>query len=270
MINTLFSEFPTIAKELISDSISKAKTIVGCSTDGRIKNKSELEANEARKILQKIIDARKRVMFFDVETTGLPKSYSAPTTDMNNWPRVVELAWEIWECDSDQNWVLIQEYSHIVKPFNFFIPEFVSKIHGITQKKAVDKGFSLSSILADTAFSLKKYKVQALVAHNIDFDYPVLAAEFNRLQVESNFDDIKRICTMKSTADLCNIKKSHGKSNKFPKLIELHQCLFKQSFDGAHRASIDVEALRKCFIELCKQQITWNNGDYKQKVKNEN
>ena len=32
-------------------------------------------------------------LFFDTETTGLPKSWKAPVTDTENWPRIVQIAW---------------------------------------------------------------------------------------------------------------------------------------------------------------------------------
>jgi uncharacterized protein YprB with RNaseH-like and TPR domain len=31
-------------------------------------------------------------LFFDTETTGLPKNWKAPVTDLNNWPRLVQFA----------------------------------------------------------------------------------------------------------------------------------------------------------------------------------
>jgi hypothetical protein len=39
-------------------------------------------------------------LFFDTETTGLPKSWKAPVTDVNNWPRLVQLAFllKVWNC----------------------------------------------------------------------------------------------------------------------------------------------------------------------------
>jgi len=32
-------------------------------------------------------------LFFDTETTGLPKKWKAPITDLDNWPRLVQLAY---------------------------------------------------------------------------------------------------------------------------------------------------------------------------------
>ena len=34
----------------------------------------------------------KNYLFFDTETTGLPRNYKAPSSDTRNWPRLVQLA----------------------------------------------------------------------------------------------------------------------------------------------------------------------------------
>ncbi len=34
-------------------------------------------------------------LFFDTETTGIPKNRKAPISDSTNWPRLVQLAWLI-------------------------------------------------------------------------------------------------------------------------------------------------------------------------------
>ncbi len=33
-----------------------------------------------------------KYLFFDTETTGVPKDYKAPSSDTDNWPRMVQLA----------------------------------------------------------------------------------------------------------------------------------------------------------------------------------
>ena len=38
-------------------------------------------------------------IFFDTETTGVPRDYKAPTTDTNNWPRMVQLGWILMDGD---------------------------------------------------------------------------------------------------------------------------------------------------------------------------
>ena len=34
-------------------------------------------------------------LIFDTETTGLPRSWSAPITDTDNWPRCIQIAWQL-------------------------------------------------------------------------------------------------------------------------------------------------------------------------------
>ncbi|MBK7505078.1 MAG: hypothetical protein IPI52_08425 [Bacteroidetes bacterium] len=38
-----------------------------------------------------------KFLFIDVETNGLPLSYNKHYTDIDNWPRIVQIAWII--CD---------------------------------------------------------------------------------------------------------------------------------------------------------------------------
>ncbi len=57
------------------------------------------------------------LFFFDTETTGLPQRWNAPVTDVDNWPRLVQLAWIM--CDDKGN--IIEERSDIIKPEGFFL-----------------------------------------------------------------------------------------------------------------------------------------------------
>ncbi len=34
-------------------------------------------------------------LIFDTETTGLPRRWDAPLTDSDNWPRAVQIAWQL-------------------------------------------------------------------------------------------------------------------------------------------------------------------------------
>ena len=66
-------------------------------------------------------------LFFDVETTGLPFNYKAPYTQLDNWPRIVQLSWLIADFDG----AILKESDNIIK-VDFEIPQEVSRIHGIT------------------------------------------------------------------------------------------------------------------------------------------
>ena len=71
-------------------------------------------------------------LFFDTETTGIPKNYKAPVSDIKNWPRLVQIAWLV--TDKSGNEVKSAEY--IIKPNGFSIPDDAAKIHGITNELA--------------------------------------------------------------------------------------------------------------------------------------
>ena len=51
-------------------------------------------------------------LFFDTETTGLPKRWNAPVTDLENWPRLVQLAWIMY----DDRGNMLESRDVIVKP----------------------------------------------------------------------------------------------------------------------------------------------------------
>ena len=65
-------------------------------------------------------------LFFDTETTGLPKNWKAPITDLENWPRLVQLAWLVYDNIGNK----ISTKNFIVKPSGFIISEESTKIHG--------------------------------------------------------------------------------------------------------------------------------------------
>ena len=34
-------------------------------------------------------------LFSDTETTGIPRNYNAPVSDLANWPRMIQIAWPL-------------------------------------------------------------------------------------------------------------------------------------------------------------------------------
>ena len=84
-------------------------------------------------------------LIYDTETTGLPKNYNAPLTDFDNWPRLVQLAWQI----HDDTGKLIDVKNFIVKPEGFVIPRGAEKVHGITTAFAEKEGLPLDFVLEE-------------------------------------------------------------------------------------------------------------------------
>lgn len=186
-------------------------------------------------------------LFFDTETTGLPKNWNAPISNLKNWPRMVQLAWLFYDKDGNK----ISGKDYIIKPEGFTIPADVTKIHGITNEKANKEGLPVLEVLQD--FHSMINQADFLVAHNISFDEKIVGAEFLRNKMENSIAAKKRICTMQSTKDFCALKGQYG--NKLPKLSELYYKLFNENFVDAHTAITDIAATAKCFWELKRLQI---------------
>lgn len=187
-------------------------------------------------------------LFFDTETTGLPRDYKAPASDSGNWPRLVQIAWSWYDAEGNP-W---ESYSYIVKPNGFIIPEEVARIHRVTQERAEAEGEDLEKVLQH--FSEEVKKAEFLIAHNIDFDDKIVSAELYRLNMSSPLENVKKIDTMKSSVDFCRIPNNYGRY-KWPNLDELHRCLFDVGFPDAHDALIDVNACAKCFFELKNRNV---------------
>ena len=82
-------------------------------------------------------------LIFDTETTGLPRNYNAPVTDFDNWPRMVQIAWQLHDATGN----LISNDSIIVKPEGYTIPFATVQIHGITNVRANEEGQELKNTL---------------------------------------------------------------------------------------------------------------------------
>ncbi|WP_321290155.1 3'-5' exonuclease [uncultured Sunxiuqinia sp.] len=190
-------------------------------------------------------------LFFDTETTGLPNNWNAPSSDTRNWPRMVQLAFILY----DNNGNLLESKNFIVRPEGYTIPSEVSKIHGITTERALREGVELKSVL--DSFKLSSEKATYLVAHNMEFDEKILGCEFYRVTGNDCLIGRRKFCTMKdpSIIEYCAIPPFRYGSYKWPKLSELHYTLFGTLFEEAHNALADIQATARCFFELRKQKI---------------
>ena len=188
-------------------------------------------------------------LIFDTETTGLPKNYNAPVSDSDNWPRMVQLAWQLHDTEGK----LIANQNFIVRPDGFEIPIGVSKVHGITTERALRDGVELSVVLQ--AFLEDLQRATYNVGHNIEFDINIVGAEFYRLGITNNLAGLKVIDTMKSSIDFCAIPGGRGGGFKYPSLTDLHTKLFGKGFGDAHDAAYDVDATARCFFGLVSNRV---------------
>ena len=189
-------------------------------------------------------------LIYDTETTGLPRDWKAPLTDSDNWPRLVQLAWQLHAADGS----LIARGNRIIRPDGFTIPFTSAKIHGITTARAEADGIPLAEALAE--FDADLARASYVMGHNIEFDVNIVGAEYHRLQQPMEKLTDKPVIDSKNEAtDYCAIPGGRGGQYKWPTLTELHQKLFGEGFGEAHDAAYDVDATAKCFFELCRLRV---------------
>ncbi|WP_286742334.1 DNA polymerase III subunit alpha [Roseivirga sp. UBA1976] len=188
-------------------------------------------------------------LIFDTETTGLPQNYNAPLTDFENWPRLVQIAWQL----HDMRGNLIRNRNLIIKPDGFTIPYNSVQIHGITTERALEEGLDIKEVLAMFEEDIKEASFG--IGHNIEFDYNIVGSEFLRAGLTNALEPLEPLDTKLVSTDFCAIPGGRGGQYKWPTLTELHQKLFGKGFDDAHDAAYDVDATARCFFGLLKEGV---------------
>lgn len=189
-------------------------------------------------------------LIFDTETTGLPKRDNAPISDTDNWPRCIQIAWQL----HDEMGRLLEHEDYLICPEGFNIPYDAERIHGISTELAQEKGVPLKEMLEKFNQALSKAKF--IVGQNLGFDVKIMGAEFYRMQIDNTLAELPVLDTCTEiTANLCRLSGGRGGKFKLPTLSELHHHLFGERFSEAHNASADVEATARCFFELVRLRI---------------
>ena len=189
-------------------------------------------------------------LIFDTETTGLPKNWKAPISDTDNWPRCVQIAWQL----HDSMGQLLEHDAFLVQPEGYNIPYDAEQIHGISTDLALEQGVLLKEVL--DKFNTALGKTTFVVGQNVGFDINIMGCEFFRLGMENPLATLPVLDTCTEvTAQICQIEGGRGGKFKLPTLTELHQHLFGVGFGEAHNATADVEATTRCFLELLRKQV---------------
>src|ERR1035437_8026250 len=186
-------------------------------------------------------------LFFDTETNDLPKNWKAPVSDLNNWPRLLQLSCLLY----DENQELIEEGNYYVKSPGIVISEKAFDINKLTVEFLEKKGIELLTVLEK--FKAVIEKADYLIAHNISFDENIVGSEFLRNGMENLLENKGKVCTMLNTVDFCKIKGNFG--FKWTKLEELYFILFNEKFEGAHDSLKDTKAMAKCFWKMIELEV---------------
>lgn len=186
-------------------------------------------------------------LIIDTETNGLPQSYHLPITDLTNWPRLISVAWGLYD---EQGKELCRQYT-LVKPDGYRWNRVAQQIHRITPEQAQAEGQPLIDVLNQLRPAIER--ADAWVGHNIDLDYGVIGAEFIRAERTQpgrvgEFPDRPVLCTMDASAKVT--------ANREPvRLEDLYQLLTGQRMKGMHNAAADMQATAHCFFELKRRNV---------------
>lgn len=181
-------------------------------------------------------------LVFDTETNGKrPKGRNVPLTDE---PALVQIAAILY-------WgrrpvahlsAFMQPLDGHGEPAAIPTEEFFIK-SGITQE-TVDRAGTTYKVGVATFNNMVK-RADRIVAHNIQFDDPIMRAAYSRIAApQQQYWETPKFCTMKTLELVLKLPGKYG--YKFPSLDESYRALVDPlGFEGAHDAMVDVEACAK-------------------------
>lgn len=172
-------------------------------------------------------------LLLDTETTGLIENR---TIKIARLPHLTEYYGCLADVDTGE---VRSEVHHLVRP-PIAIPEENERRTGITNEMVAD-----CPPFAEVAPLVKEQIETAplVIAQNLSFDMEMLGVEFERLGQQIAWPR-KKICTVEQTVHLRGYRLN---------LSDLHENLFGERFEGAHRAKNDVLAMLRCVVELRKR-----------------
>lgn len=190
--------------------------------------------------LRSMVDAKRlpkrtganRAVAFDTETTGLIENQ----TMKEKWlPEVVDFYAVAFNLHTGE---VYEELDLLIRPSRK-MEEDVIKIHHITNEMLEGK-----PTFGEVAPLIQQILESGspVFAHNASYDKEVIDIEMKRRSLEVRWPRV--LCTVEQTIYLKGYRLS---------LTNLHELLFGEKFEDAHRAKVDTTALRRCIVELYKR-----------------
>lgn len=184
-----------------------------------------------------------KILVFDTETGGL----NAYDND------ILQLSYQIVDGETFDT---IREVNHY-----FPWPDDKSRVQlGAIQVNGLTEEYLSTQVLSSRYEALTDFvddlsMCDLCVAHNGEFDMGFINATARREGVRCP-EWPAMVDTMKSTVDICCIPHKRGWGYKWPKLIELAECLCIKTDDiNLHDSSADVELTKRCFIYLLEHRM---------------
>lgn len=191
-------------------------------------------------------------LFFDTETTGVP---SADNPDFK--PALVQLGCILQDLESG---LVLAEVKLIGnQPPGTLIPEPSQKFHGINNSMAARYG--VHPDLIDVLLRALIAKANVVVAHNMEYDLKVVAANLPRSAALLEYK--QHFCTMVSNLYIVRApvqdppKIYYGMTSipadapfEPPSLVKTYRHYFNDDFEGAHDAMADIRATRDVLLKM--------------------
>jgi DNA polymerase-3 subunit epsilon len=176
-----------------------------------------------------------RVVIFDTETTGLIENH---VVKLEGQPHVIEL----YACRANLDDGSVEDELNLLlrPPSPELVTKKISEITGLTYDALAD-----APTFADKSCEILQYlgSRDAIIAHNLSFDMEMVDIECERIGAKMEWPK-RKICTVEQTIHVKGFRMN---------LSLLHEWLFSEKFEGAHRAKTDVTALLRCCVELRKR-----------------
>jgi DNA polymerase III epsilon subunit-like protein len=174
----------------------------------------------------------KLLMFIDTETTGFSSK-----------DRVVQIAWRLYAEDTIN---LVSSNCYIVKPTNYQISAKSTKIHRITQERALREGLEIGIILQEFKSALLRSDV--VIAHNMKFDDRMISSELRRLEDQTDLFNLwtkkTKFCTMKRARSVFGFRLSDLYSRLTGKALP----------ENMHSADVDTDMCAQVYFKLKENQ----------------
>ena len=187
-------------------------------------------------------------LFFDTSAAGRPKSYRASVEDTFNWPRMVHIAWEYIDAESN----IIEAKDYIIKPEGFKISAESEAFNGISQERAETEGKDLIEVLQE--FSKVVDQAEHIISFNFNFNSSIFGAECIRKDISHRLFSSDTYCLMQETTFYTKLRGRDGRY-KWPSLLELFQKVYGQKYADANRADQDVRAVSLIFFKLLANNV---------------
>lgn len=186
---------------------------------------------------------RDYLLFVDTETSGVPRDWTKPYSNRDNWPHIAQLAWVVYTKDGRE----VKAENHFIQPSDYDMSPESGSVHGLTLAFLRRHGRSRHAVMQRLQRDLLRYQ-PLVVAHFMQLDFHMLGVGFYRAGLPNPLPQLPTFCTMRATDQLVRYN-----PRGYLRLDELYERLFQGAQPRPHDALSDAYATARCFFELQRQ-----------------